>query len=376
MRIAFDGEFLRLPPSGIGGYVRNLVPALQTAAPAFELFVVEPDWDHSGQDLAKSRGPLVDRRIQRASWELLGFARAARRFKPDLLHVPSFAAPAISPAPLVVTIHDVIPFVLPVYRASAAMRLHLAAMRRTVRRAALILAPSHSAATEISSELGIARDRIRVTYEAADPACRPIEERSTGTQIVDRFGIAGRYVFNVGGLDVRKNVPLLIEAFAQLLPTLSEPVQLVIAGAPHSDNPTVFPPLEPVIRRCGVERDVILTGRVTEAEKIALYQSADLYVTPSAHEGFGLTALEAMACGVPTIAANGSSFPEIVGDGGVLAELDVESLATAMFEVLENQALAADLRLRGLARARAFSWERTAEQTLDVYREVLSTRRS
>lgn len=373
MRVAFDGEFRHLPPSGIGGYVANLVPALQKLDVDLDVDVIEPAWDQSGP-WPSSRSPLRDRRVERATWELFGFARAAARTKPDLLHIPSFAAPLVRRRPAVVTIHDVIPFVIPEYRSSAAMRLHLRIIQRTVRGAALIIAPSHSAAGEIARVLGIPRGKIRVTHEAAGAACKPIEDRGAARETLARFGISSRYIFNVGGLDVRKNVPLLIEAFARLQPVLAEPVQLVIAGAAHSDNPAVFPPVEPVIRRCGVEGDVVLTGRISEADKIALYQNADLYVTPSAHEGFGLTALEAMACGIPTIAANSTSFPEIVGEGGLLVELDPDALAASMLKVLENREFAGELRVRSLRRAAGFSWRRTAELTYEVYQEALGVR--
>jgi glycosyltransferase involved in cell wall biosynthesis len=374
MRVAFDGEFLRLPPSGIGGYVRGLLPALQSVEPTLDLVVLAPNWDHTGLHTGRSRSPLADRRFQRASWELLGVARAARAVRPDLLHIPAFSAPVVSPVPFVVTIHDVIPFALPAYRASRAMRLHLGAMRRTVRAARLVIAPSEAAADDIAAELGIPRERIRVTLEAVGACYRPTEDVETLQARLSALGVRGRYIFNVGGLDVRKNVPLLLDAFARLRRRLDEPVQLVVAGAPHSDNAAVFPPLEPVVRRLGLQNDVLLTGRVSEDDKVALYQGAALYVTPSYYEGFGLTALEAMACGVPTVAANRTSFPEVVGDGGLLVEVDAEAIAAVMELVMTNQAIADDLRLRGLARAATFSWERAARQTLDVYREALARR--
>lgn len=371
MRVAIDGEFFRLPPSGIGGYLRSLTSELRQLDANLVLDVIEPSWDHRQPTEPATRSPLHDRRVQRASWELYGFARATRAKHPDLLHVPSFAAPLRTGTPFVVTVHDVIPFVLPEYRASAAMRANLAVMRRTVRAAKLVIAPSQSAADEIIRVLGIPSEKLRVTHEAADAAYRP-GDPGLARETARRFGIESRYIFNVGGLDVRKNVPLLIEAFARVKALLAEPVKLVIAGAPHSDNPTVFPPLAPVIERFGVRDDVVLTGRVSEADKIALYQGADLYVTPSLHEGFGLTALEAMACGVPAIASNLSSFPEIVGNGGLLVDLDVDALAAAMRSVLTDREISENLRERGIRRASEFSWRRTAQLTYDVYREALA----
>jgi glycosyltransferase involved in cell wall biosynthesis len=219
--------------------------------------------------------------------------------------------------------------------------------------------------------LGIPAKRIRVTPEAAGPEYQPAANHAVVRQRLKRLGIEERYIFNVGGLDVRKNLPVLLEAFARARPQLSEPVHLVIAGSAHSGNPAVFPPLESVIQRLGLSEHVILPGRVSEEEKIALYQGADLYVTPSLYEGFGLTALEAMASGVPVIAANRTSLPEVVGDAGLLAEPEPDALAEAMARVLTSPALADDLRQRGLIRSSQFSWRKTAELTIAAYHEAL-----
>ncbi|MER3437020.1 MAG: hypothetical protein C4346_05125 [Chloroflexota bacterium] len=237
--------------------------------------------------------------------------------------------------------------------------------------ARLILTPSHAAKDDVVRVLGIPSQRIRVTPEAAGPEFRPAEDWTAVHETIAKFGIRGKYIFNAGGFDTRKNLPVLLEAFGRALPRLQEPAQLVIAGAPHTANPRVFPPVQPVIERLGLSGAVLLTGRVTEAEKIALYQGAALYVTPSRYEGFGLTVLEAMACGVPTIAANRSSLPEVVGEGGILVEPEPEALATAIAAVFNDPVAAATWRARALARAAAFDWRRTAHLTLDAYREAL-----
>lgn len=369
MRVVMDGAFFRLPPSGIGEYVRQLVAALRRTEPALDLRIVEPAWDHRGTVSQRSLGS--DRRVQRARWELFDVSRAAASARPDLLHIPAFGGPFHVGVPYVVTIHDAIPFTIPAYRSSRAMRAHLALLRRNVERAAAVIAPSVSAAREIERAFGWSDGRVRPVLSAAGPEYVPAPNRDQIEPRLRALGITVRYVFNVGGLDVRKNLPLLIEAFARLLPSLEEPVQLVIAGAAHSDNPTVFPPLEPVIARHGLGGKVLLTGRVDEATKLMLYQGAACYASPSWAEGFGLTALEAMACGVPTIAANRTSFPEVMGDAGLLVEVDADALALAMKLVLSNSATAASMRASGLARAATFSWDRTARETYAVYQSVL-----
>jgi glycosyltransferase involved in cell wall biosynthesis len=358
-----DGSFLRLPPSGTSAYVRGLQAGFYELGSEVDLSILDPGWSDSGQGV---------HRIDRARWEWFGVARDAKKHRADLLHIPHFSASVRSPMPLVVTIHDVIPLILPEYRASKAMQAHLSVVSRTVKRARIILTPSQSASDDITRVLGIPPTRIRITPEATEDRYVPADDQADAKQRVTRFGIGGPYIFNVGGLDVRKNLPTLIEAFARAKPDLPEGTKLVIAGAAHTSNPTVFPPLEPVIARFGVNESVLLLGRVSEEDKLLLYQAADLYVTPSLYEGFGLTALEAMACGVPTIASNWTSFPEVVGDGGMLVDPNSMALSRAITDVLTNDGKAALMRERGLGRAKQLTWRRTAELTLEAYREALA----
>lgn len=370
MRVAMDASILELPPSGTATYVHALDAAFDDGDLEVDLTLLRPDWGVPPSGIV---GRVAgDRRLRRFAWDVWGSGLAARGMdRPDLLHVPQFAAPVWAPCPVVVTIHDVIPFVLEEYRVSRAMRVHLALMRRTVRRARLVVTPSRAAAADITRVLGIPAERIRVTPEAADPGFRPGGDPGDIRAVRGRYGIGERYVFNVGGLDVRKNLATLIEAFAAVAGKTEDPTDLVIAGAAHSGNPNVFPPLAPVVERFGLTGRVHLVGRVTEAEKLSLYRGAALYVTPSLYEGFGLTALEAMACGVPTIATRRTSLPEVVGEGGLLVEPEAGPLAAAMLGVLGDPDLAADLRGRGIARAAMFSWEETARLTRAAYDEAV-----
>jgi glycosyltransferase involved in cell wall biosynthesis len=377
VRIAMDGSFLQLPPSGTAAYIRGLYSGFDELHADLDLHLIDRDWpapNPLGEDrlTCTTKPMLYDRRLDRARWELYGVSRKAKEARAQLLHIPHFSAPVRPGMPLIVTIHDVIPLVLPEYRASAAMRAHLAVIRRTVKEARIILTPSQSAANDIRDVLGIPEEKIRITPEAADSKYVPAVSVEAKKELVKHLGINGPYVFNVGGLDVRKNLPVLIRAFAEALPRLPPGTKLVIAGAAHSKNQTVFPPLEPVISELGLQDSVLLVGRVTEEDKLLLYQAADLYVTPSSYEGFGLTALEAMACGVPAIAANRTSLPEVVGDGGLLVEPEVHAISQSIVDVLTNADLAKSLQQRALARAKQFSWRRTAELTTEAYREALA----
>ena len=373
MRIAIDAQFRSLPPSGTGAYLEALLRELPAVLSPDELVVVERPDNLSGRLLPDRL--RHDARLQRFAWESGGFAREAASQRPDLLHIPSLAAPIRTRTPFVVTIHDTIPFVLPAYRASAPMRAHLTLMKRTTRRATLVLTPSQAASDDIHSVLGIPRHRIRVTPEAAEDRFQPSLDGKLDAKVASAFGIDGPYIFNVGGLDVRKRIDLLIEAFAAARSSLPANTKLVMGGKAHSGNAAVFPPIEPLIKRHGLADAVVLTGWLSEEQKVALYQGATLYATPSIYEGFGLTPLEAMACGTPVLAANRTSVPEVVGDAGLLLEPDVPAWRDALIAVFNDPVKRADLAARGLNRAAEFTWRRTAELTRDAYREAIAMAR-
>ena len=362
LHVAFDASFLALPASGIGTYVRGLTDALiaNQESLGLKITLVEPQ---TGRFLKPGH------KLHRFAWDAIGVTPATLKQagKPDVIHLPQMSAPIFAPAPMVVTIHDVIPLVLEDYRASRAMRTYLALMAKTSTRAKLIIAPSQAAKIDISRVMGIGQDRIVAIPEAADPTLRPDHSGEAKRIVSEKWGLTGPYLFNIGGFDRRKNLPLTIEAFAAAIPNLPDDAKLVIAGAPHSDNERIFPPLHPIIDRLGLGDGVVLTGRVSDDERRALYQAATGYITASEYEGFGLTPLEAMACGVPAIVANRTSLPEVVGDAGLIGEPSVAALAAAMISLLTDDHLHAELARKSLERAATFTWESAAQQTAEVY---------
>lgn len=364
MRVALDTTFLDRPPSGIGAYVCALRREL--AKMTEELDVVEIRQPSSGPwSRLGSRGA-------RFGWEFVGAGWTNRRSNVDLLHMPMMSRPVMAGCPVVVTVHDVIPYVMPEYRVSRAMQVNIAVAKQSIRFAKAIITPSQHAANDVIRVLGVPRDKVWITYEAADASYAPLRnDQKADRAVLDRHSITGKYIFNVGGLDVRKNVPALVRAFAEICMDGDPDLQLVIAGAEHSSNSVIYPPLTPLIKEFGLERRVILTGRVSEDDKIALMQRAEIYVTPSLYEGFGLTVLEAMACGVPVIAANRTSLPEVVGDAGMLVEPRVPELTSAIRILLASSDLRSKLSAHGRERSSSFSWSTTARETVAVYRRAL-----
>ena len=385
MRVGLEGSFWTQPATGSGQYVRALWREFGRGLPGLEpvLLLPGPAADRVGEEVGgevvveEPPRRFAEGKARKLWWEQVGLPRAARRAGVDLVHVPYFAALPRPDRPYVMTIHDLVPLVLPEYAASREMRLYLRLVRFTVRRGALILTDSRHSANDIGRLLPVARERIRVIPLAADDGCGPLPEDDPRIAVARaKFGLDGPFIFNVGGLDARKNLAALIRAFALARPQLPPGMRLAIGGAAHTDHPEVYPDLQPVVAEAGVGEWVVFTGRIGDEEKCALLNAADLYVYPSLYEGFGIPPLEAMRCGTPTICADSSSLPEVVGEGGLLVEPTPEKLAAAMAFVLDTPHEWRHWRRRALEQAARFSWARTAEATLTAYREALRPTRS
>jgi glycosyltransferase involved in cell wall biosynthesis len=382
-RVGFDALYLEQPMTGSGQYAVNLWRELQRTdidarlllpadAPPAVYAAAQP-----GQAACVAPPHAALRgRARKIWWEQAGGVRAARQSAVELVHIPYFAAPLRQVVPYLVTVHDVIPLVLPAYGGSAKMRAYLRVVARAVRRVALVLTDSEHSRRDIARVLRLPDERIRVAPLAAAPLFQPASAADLAAleQTRDRFGLRRPFVLNVGGFDQRKRLPQLLRGFASALPSLPEPHDLVIAGRPHTGNTALYPPLEPLIRELGIAEHVRFTGFVSEEDKCGLYRAAAVFAFVSEYEGFGLTPLEALACGAPVICSNRSSLPEVVGEAGLLIDPEPEPIARALVAVLTDEELRADLVARAPRRAARFSWERTARLTLEAYESVLSGR--
>jgi glycosyltransferase involved in cell wall biosynthesis len=361
--LGFDGFYLEQLNTGSGQYAANLWTQLQRRPERVKTALLSP--------------PVAGRlhgKPRKLWWEQVGLVRATRQAGATLVHVPYFAAPLRQRVPHVVTVHDVIPLVLPVYGGSAQMRAYLRLVSRAVRKARVVITDSEHSRRDIARLLGIADERVRVTPLAVSDEYGPVAtlaDEVAVDAVRAKFGLTRPFVLNGFGFDARKRLEQLIRGYALALPDLEVDYDLVIAGAPHTGNTMLYPPVEPLIRELGLTDRVKLTGFVSEQEKRDLYRAASIFVFTSEYEGFGLTPLEAMACGAPVISSNRSSLPEVVGDAGILIDPEPEAIARAMRDALGNPDMRARLSASGLERAALFSWERTADMTLDAYDDVL-----
>jgi glycosyltransferase involved in cell wall biosynthesis len=384
-RAGFDALFLEQPMVGAGQYALNLWRELRDHQQSVEPHLLIPD-DAPGIARAEARrggftravAPVPVRRLggyaRKLWWEQTGLPLASRRARVDLVHIPYFSAPLIQTVPYVVTVHDVIPLVLPSYGGGAKMREYMRLVTRTTRQARMVLTDSEHSRGDIIRLLGIPEDRIRVTPLAVSDLYQPVvseDDRAAVSAVREKFGLEQPFVLNVGGFDLRKRLPHLLRGFAAALVALPASYDLVIAGNPHTGNAALYPPLEPLIRELGLERRVHLVGFVSDEDKRDLYRAARVFTFVSEYEGFGLTPLEAMACGAPVICSNRSSLPEVVGSAGVLIDPEPEDIARALVRVLPDDDLRSALSRQSVERAARFTWRRTMRLTLDAYQEAL-----
>jgi glycosyltransferase involved in cell wall biosynthesis len=296
-----------------------------------------------------------------------------RRRPVDILHV-QYTAPPFAPCPVVVTIHDLSFEHLPqTFKRRSWMQLR-ATVRRTARRAAHVIAPSEFTRRDLIDSYGLDPARVSAIPLAASQRFRPVEDARELERVRSHYGIRGEYILAVGSIQPRKNLERLIRAYSGLRRERgrSNLPQLVIVGK----RAWLYGETLRAVEAEGVADSVVLTGYVSESDLPALYTGALCFAYPSYFEGFGLPPLEAMSCGTPVLAGNLTSLPEVVGDAGLLIDpFDTGALARALARLIDDAALRAQLRERGLQRARAFDWRDTARMTLQVYRRVISEQR-
>ncbi len=363
MRIGVLTYALDRSPGGIGRYTIGLLDGL--ARLGLRPLRLQAGRGRAGPD----RRPLPGAGLLPGLMTIgqLRLAREAARSGLALVHDPIGVCPLwLTRAARVSTVHDLIPFVMPASSTTLDRLIYRHWLPRALPRVDAVLTDSQCSRQDIMAHLSLPPDRVHVIPLAAGASFRPLAPEAV-RPVLARHGIDGPYLLFVGSQAPRKNLPRLLEAFARLR-RWSDRWRLVVVGA----GPRPPAAIAAQIHRLGLADGVHVAGRVPEEDLPALYNGADLFVFPSLYEGFGLPVLEAMACGVPVVTADRSSLPEVAGDAALLVDpTDVEAIAAALRRVLADEALAASLRARGLARAATFSWERTARETVAVYESVL-----
>lgn len=388
MHILINGSFWAQPEVGIGQYLHGLVRWLPRVAPQHRYTLLQParhadgpalpagvtrlpvrtPFDTRNENLAKLWFEQISVPTMAHWLANVGLHNASQTDSRVILHVPYFAPPLSCPVTVVTTVGDIIPLLLPEYRGGLRVRAYMRLMSHAVRYTTHILTFSQHSLCDIAAYFNIPSQRISSIYLAADERYQPAGDATAVHQVAKQYGLTDPFIYYVGGLDARKNVALLLQACALLhkrAPALR--FNVAIAGRPLGSDGRLFPDLDALIAKLQIG-DIVRRIHVPHADGPQLYQACTLFAFPSRYEGFGLPPLEAMACGAPVVTSNASSIPEVVGDAALcIPPDDVSGWATALAQVLGDQSLRASLRIRGLERARQFSWRRVAEETVQAY---------
>jgi glycosyltransferase involved in cell wall biosynthesis len=365
LRVAWDNCLAGRDKGGTGVYAAGLLEQLESR-PELQMDVWN-GWRHSG------RGSLASAVLQGAKdffWTHISLPTLVWKGGSDLLHVPAFIAPVICPCPVVTTIHD-ISYLLYASHFSRWWTAYLRlVMPPAVRSAAAIICGSEHSKRDIVKAYGIGCDKVRVVPYGVDH-----ERFHPGTTLVhdwaQTLGIRDGYVLHVGTFSYRKDIPTLLRAVEYLREKGKwGDRQLVLAGSQNLSIKGAHEVFE-TIRELDLSASVVLTGHMPDEHVPGLYAHASMLVMPSLYEGFGFPVLEAMAVGTPVVCSDASSLPEVAGDAAIFfPPRDHHALASAMQDLMQNPSIAEQLRRKGFEQARQFSWQRAAEQTIGIYREV------
>ena len=378
MHVALNGWFWNRPDTGSGQYLRRLIGAFARQTPHVRITLVVP----RGWPVELPGGPVTVLPIDlpgrghlaKLRFEQRLFPLAAGRIGADLAHVPYWGSPLRIPVPVVVTIHDLIPLILPAYRGGVLARLYTGLVAASARGAVAVITDSQASKADILRYLHLPPDRVHVIYLAAGEEYHPRPSGVSDAAVRARYGLPDEYVLYLGGYDVRKNVQTLLKAYTYVRDGMQDQHPLVLAGRLPERRSSRFVDVSTLVKRMNLNDVVHPIGWVNEEDAPALYRMASCFVFPSRYEGFGLPVLEAMACGTPVVAADAASLPEIVGDAGFVVDPDdARGMAGAIMATLLQDELARTLSQKAQARAAKFSWARTASETLAVYEQVASS---
>jgi glycosyltransferase involved in cell wall biosynthesis len=384
-RIAIDVQTLQTPERnrGIGRFVRGQIEAIRDLSSDHEYILlgsraypepekIAPEWKYYALPL-EAGSPVNHEVAGQAISEWLGSNRVDCYYATSPL-MPDIVIPkAERDVPCVAMVHDLIPLLFE----RKAFAPHDATYRNDyyhrlgfISSSARILTYSESNRRDLFEQLSIPGDRVDSIGAGLDPRFQRVADPAILEETKRRFGIRGRLILSVTGYNFRKNILGTIESFALLPADLRRELSLLLACSLSPDERTE---VEKIIFQLGVSGQVILAGHVGE-ELPALYSLADVFFFPTLYEGFGFPALEAMACGTPVVVSDTSSLPEVVADAGLLVDpTNPRAGAQAIERLFRDADLGRDMSVRGIERAKEFSWRKTAERTLQAINAALDS---
>lgn len=374
MRIAIDARVISSRRSGVGEYTYQLLRHFPVIDRDLEYFLFLKKSSFEGERIKELSSSFKIEKI--SSYEggnFLNFLKTHGELpvrllflKPNLFHSPGPIAPLFKTCPTILTIHDLSFLKIDGIFGKFQKSYYKTFVPYIAKRVDKIITVSNNAAMDIVELLNIPEEKIRVIYNGVDERFSSGRSSERENVLKKRFGL-NDYILFLGVLEPRKNVSRLIRAYSALSSELKH-YKLVIAGG----HGWLYEEMYSLVKELSLQNRVIFTGMVCDEELPDLYRGASLFVYPSLMEGFGIPPLEAMACGIPVIASNTSSFPEVLCDAALLVNpLNEEEITSAITGILTDKEVYQNLVNKGLKRASLFSWKESARRTLDVYRELL-----
>ena len=371
MRFSVDAHTIGCHLTGNEVYIRNLLHefARLRSSDEFIAYVAKPE----APSFIPTR--ILTRQVSENPYKRLGWELAARvrQDAPSLLHV-QYTGPAFCSAPLVVSVHDVSYLDYPQYFTHYRATQLRITVQRTIEKAAAILTPSEFSRDAILKRYNIDPAKVVVTPNGVSSQFRPVDRHVAQIAIEKKFKLQGPFVLTVGDLQPRKNHAGLLRAFESVMkeyPHLAHHLVFVGKETWYSKE------LHQAVQNSEMRGRVHFAGFVDDADLVQFYGACDLFVFPSFYEGFGLPILEAMACGRAVTCSGTTAMTEVAEGSGLLFDpTSVSEMARAIRDILVDAELRARLERLGVQRAAAFSWERAARRTLEVYSQVASAERT
>lgn len=357
MRIGIDAQSTCGKKTGIGYYAKNLIGGLNKNCKHKLSFY--------------SNGSQSDlNTLERMYWENMALPSMAKNDKVDLLHVPGFAGPRVKNSfKKVTTVCDLIGMIYPENMGMASRFYWQRWLPQCVKNSDLIIAISDNTKRDIIKLLGVPEKKIRTILLAADARFMPVNDDNSLGRARAKYGLPERFMLTVSTIEPRKNIVGLIKAFyGHINENKFSNLGLVIAGQKGWGYEQVCG----LVKELNVEDRIVFTDYIEDEDLPFIYNLAEFFAYPSFYEGFGLPVLEALSCGKAVVCSNTSSLPEVVGDAAVLIGPDnLVQLTEAIKRLDTDKAYRDGLSDKALIQAKKFSWEKTAEQTMGVYKEVL-----
>ncbi len=375
--IGLDATYLSVYGKGISRYQHNLIKGLAKIDKKNDYYVflnrrnILPELPQK-ENFHYIRIPIPKRII----WDQFQLSIIVRKYKLDVYHSLLDTLPLVSKGKFVLSL-----FEIPDYRIELESQIGPVSLyagisygynkflfQPSLRKAKIIIVSSHSTKKDLMERYNVDEKKIQVLYPAADECFRAASDERDALNTRRKYNAEAGYLLHISSSDPRDNTPTVISAYKKTLSELKFPKKLIIGGNVGLKKEG----LEKLITELNLKNNVIFTGHLSEEELVALYQAADLFIDPSLYEGFGFQVIEAMSCGIPVVTSNVTSLPEIVGDTGILVSpTDIDSLVSALVRVSTDSELHNSMCQKSLERAKFFSWEKAAQETLVVYDELL-----